>query len=141
MGREFKVKKLCRFPIFREFKCEDYFCEFLEYNFNNAFDGLIGNNILSDLNCIVDYKNRQMTTDDAVIPIYLNGEEEDYMRKCSTENVVEVLNNEISFGDSSSVSDLEVTYLNTTDRNTLMSILRRYDKVFLSGKRGFVVYK
>ena len=129
MGRKFQVTKLCKFPIFREFKCENYFCEFLEYNFNDTFDGLIGNNILSDLNCIIDYKNRQMTANNAVIPIYLNREEEDYRRKCFTENIVEVLNNEISFGDTD-LSDLEITYLNATDRHTLMSILKRHNKTF-----------
>lgn len=135
MGKEFKVKKLCKFPIFKEFECENYFCEFLEYNFNDKFDGLIGNNILSDFNCVIDYENRQMTVKNAVIFIYLNKEEEDYRNKCNTENVVEILNNEIC-RNSCSISDLEMPHLNTADRNRLISTLKGHNKTFYQGNEN-----
>ena len=55
-----KIRKLCRFPCFQEFEAEGYICEFLEYNFHNYFDGLIGCNILNDLHAVIDYSNKKI---------------------------------------------------------------------------------
>lgn len=48
-SKEFQVKTSCKFPIFGDFGCDDYLCEFLEYNFNKNFDGLIGSVIVMEL--------------------------------------------------------------------------------------------
>lgn len=60
MGNKIKIRKLCRFPCFQEFEAEGYICEFLEYNFHNYFDGLIGCNILNDLHAVIDYSNKKI---------------------------------------------------------------------------------
>lgn len=54
LGKNFNPRKLCRFPIFKEFNEENQKCEFLECNFNEKFDGLIGYNILIKLSGIID---------------------------------------------------------------------------------------
>ena len=128
MGRETQVKKLCRFPIFKEFNETDVICEFLECNFNKNFDGLIGNNILTKINAIIDYPNRTIKTNKAIINFYLTKEEEIYSRKSYKENEVEIFNNVIKHKCVTEFAD--TNHLNGIDKNRLTNILKRYKSVF-----------
>lgn len=57
MERETQVKKLGNFSIFKKVNEKELICEFFECNFNKNFDGVIGNNILTKINAIIDYSN------------------------------------------------------------------------------------
>lgn len=76
LGRNISTKNQFRIPLFKEFNKTNYFVDFLEYPFHKYFDGIIGNNILLNLNTIVDYKLRRIITDDAILPLYFDEEEE-----------------------------------------------------------------
>lgn len=84
------------FPLFDIFNRHDLFVEFLEIEFHDKFDGLIGNNILEPLNVTINYANRTMTTADACIQFYLNEEEEIYFENCYKESQIEIFNNDVT---------------------------------------------
>lgn len=44
----------------KEFKINNYRCEFLEHNFPDHFDGFIEGNILHDLNAIISYAEKKI---------------------------------------------------------------------------------
>ena len=78
LDRNVETNIVYRIPLFQEFNEKDYFVNFLEYQFHNRFDGLIGNNILVDLNAVINFQTRSLTTNKATIKMYLNEEEENY---------------------------------------------------------------
>lgn len=72
MGNIIQINALCRFPYFNEFNMENYFCEFLQYEFHSHFDGLIGVNILNDLKANISYSKKELQQNDTVLKLYLH---------------------------------------------------------------------
>lgn len=126
LGTKISITKLCKFPLFKEFNLSNYFCEFLEYPFNENFDGLLGNNILQDLCCIIDLPNRQLITSNAVVTIFLNKEEEVYDDIAYKEGFV--FNCEIERANI--LSHIRTNHLEEYEREKLLKIIRKFKQVF-----------
>lgn len=126
LNTKISITKLCRFPIFREFNLNDYYCEFLEYAFNEKFDGLIGNNILRDLNCIIDLPNRQLITNNAVLTIFLSKEEENYDNLSYKESYF--FNCEVE--RSNVISHIQTNHLEEFEKQKLIKIIKKHKHVF-----------
>lgn len=100
----------------------------MECELNNGFDGLIGNNILKDIGCILDYQNRLIITHKSTLPIYLNKEEENYHIMSYKENVIEVGNNDVV--KENLLSFVKTDHLNGLEVMKLKPILLKYKQVF-----------
>ena len=98
----------------------------MEYSFNENFDGLIGNNILRDLNCIIDLPNRQLITSNAVITIFLSAEEEIYDEISYKEGYF--FNCEID--KYNNISHIRTDHLKEYEREKLIKIIRKFKHVF-----------
>lgn len=60
----FVAKHLCCFPVEKlaELNEINYTCKFVEREFSAAYDGLIGNNILRNLECVIDMNRKMFKT-------------------------------------------------------------------------------
>lgn len=128
MAIEYKVRTLCTIPSFKEFREENCTFQFLECNFNKNFDGLLGNNILNKLNCKIDYSNRTLRTNNAVVHFFMNKEEELYMNRSYKGNIIEIFTNSVK--DNNVCESINTDHLNDVDQNKLITILRKYKIVF-----------
>lgn len=106
MGNIIKINTLCRFPCFNEFNMENYFCEFLEYEFHSHFDGLIGGNILNDLKANISYSKNELQLNDTVLKLYLH----DSLPK--------------------SLPEIRTNHLDIKSKNLLNSVLNEYKSLF-----------
>lgn len=128
LGRNILTRKQFCFPLFKEFKKNNYFVNFIEYPFHNYFDGIIGNNILLDLNSIIDYKNRKLLTDDTTMPIYFNEGEEISLQDYMKNEVLQVLSCEQEIEANSVVEFAK--HLNSKDEEVLRMVLNNYQDIF-----------
>lgn len=128
LGRTFSMRHLCKFPLFKEFRVENYYCEFLECELNNGYDGLIGNNILRDLNSIIDYSHRQLITANTTLPLFMSKDEEIYHNISYKEHFIEIGNNEIV--KENFLSYVKADHLSDFEWTKLKPILLKYKGIF-----------
>lgn len=89
----------------KEFGLENFHVGFLEYNFADRFDGLIGNNILVNLDVNISYKDRVISTEKSIIKLFFNREEEVYYSRSMNEPIhlscqeTNVFHNRLQFRD------------------------------------------
>lgn len=89
-GKIFKSNYIYKFPLFKEFgsfnPSKD--CEFLELDFHDRFHGIIGNNILDEINCKIDYSNRELVTPNAKVPFFFGKKKKNIMNKCKEKEIL-----------------------------------------------------
>lgn len=110
----------------------------MEYQFHSKFDGIIGNNILVNLNSVIDYKNRRLVTEKASIPIYLNKDEEEYSSNCYKDNSIEVFSSESNENIPSEKNF--ANHLNKNDLSKLRSLLNTYKDIFYKDNESFLSF-
>lgn len=118
----------CKFPLFPIFKEDNLYVEFLELDFHNKFDGLIGNNILVQLNATIDYKNRVIETRNSVIPFFLNKEEEEYCSNSYKDNYIELFANEVN--NFNVLDHVEMSHLNYEEKTLVKKVILNNKSVF-----------
>lgn len=112
MGNIIKINKICRIPCFREFGLGNQYCEFLEYNFHKKFDGLIGGNILDDLNAVINYPKRQLIINDTSIDFYM-GEPQSVIKP-----------------ETNICNLIRTDHLNLSTKELLENVIREFDNIF-----------
>lgn len=122
------VKSKCTFPIFKEFKLQNYNVEFLECNFNEKYDGLIGSNILKDLGVIINYNNRTISTKTTVLKLYLDSEEERYLSECPNEEPADIFT--VAIIPNKILDFIKLDHLNTEEKSKLKEIVIKFKNVF-----------
>lgn len=130
LGKTMSTNSKFRVPLPGIFNC-NYYVEFLEFNFHNKFDGILGNNILVNLKAIVNYGDRLLMTDTAVIPFYLNEEEENYAYGRYIDDSIHVL----SFESDGSINNF-ASHLNRRDTHKLSVLLRSYGDLFFDDSQN-----
>lgn len=117
-----------KIPLFSIFEEENYYVDFMEYPFHSTFDGLIGNNILNPLDCIIDYSNRTIKTKHANIPFFMNIEEENYYNNSFKDNPIEVFFKET---DSINLLDyIKTSHMNYEEKLAMSKIILSHKKIF-----------
>lgn len=132
IGDSFVLNTMCSIPVFKEFnENEDVFCEFLEHDLKNNYDGIIGNNILKRFNAIVDYPKQQLILNKAVLKLYFDKQEEIYDNLAyNNENVVEInFNNEV--GINNNIGEfIESEHLSEHEKGLLYGVLKKFKRTF-----------
>lgn len=120
-----KISKINRIPLFKEFNRIGETAEFIEYDFHSEFDGLIGNNILKPLNCILNYKDRKLEMEKAQIKIFFQKSEEDY------EEFINYYKEEIYLNYNNNISDqVRLQHLNVEEKSAISSLIKEFKNVF-----------
>lgn len=128
LNRNININTSYSFPLFKEFnESENYYVKFIEYNFHNKFSGIIGNNILVDLDAIINYKERLIRTRNANIQFYLNEEEEFYADHCYNDNAIQIFCNE---ENNKNIIETFAKHLNKDETNKLKKELLSHKDVF-----------
>lgn len=101
-------------------------CVFQIHNFNNQFDGLIGNNILYPNNAEINFKNKTLKLNNEIIPLFFSEEDEQEYNK-------EINHLENMIPDSTLFENLEqqrIDHLNAEEHKKLMKLLSKHKRVF-----------
>lgn len=101
-------------------------CIFQIYNFNDHFDGLIGNNILFPNNAEINFKSKILKLNNQEVPLFFSKEEE-------SEYQNEISHLEKMIPDSTLFENLEqqrIDHLNDEERKSLMKLLKENKNVF-----------
>lgn len=109
-------------------------CKFHIFKFHNVFDGLIGNNILSQNKGEINYEKRTLKLNDTAIPIYFDKNEEvEYFNEINFMTDVCEPQPEIYYSKNvvnDVINDCRLDHLNVEERNAIMRVIHKHKDVF-----------
>lgn len=101
--------------------------EFLELEFHDEYDGLIGNNILRPLQAEISYKEKSLKVNTGnEIPLFFNVEEENEYQIPVPLKELDVFQNEIFLSEG----DIRCNHLDHITKEELLKIITKFNKAF-----------